>query len=324
MYPSRSTTRRIVTVARRAVSPFAKTKIYHSLRRDGGLYVMLLPVIAGFIIFQYIPMVNNFFIGFVKYDLMKGMWGSKWVGLRYFKQFFNDPFFFRLIKNTFLLGFYGLVWGFPAPIVLALLFNELRSHPFKRFVQSVCYLPHFISTVVIVGILYKIFGHFGVVNDFLLFLGFDRVKFVGNPAWFRTLYIGSGIWQSVGWGTIIYMAAIAGINLELYEAAIIDGANRRRQVVHITLPGMAPAITILLIVNVSKIISVGFQKVYLMYSPVVYQVADVIKTYVYRRGIEGMDFSYAGAVDFFSSVVSVLLIWIANWASRRLSETSFF
>jgi putative aldouronate transport system permease protein len=314
---------RIMT-ERRDMQVFKKKNFMHYIRKDSNLYLMLLPGIVGFLIFQYIPIINNIFIGFVEYDLMKGVWGSKFVGLKYFIQFFEDPFFGRLLKNTVFLGLFSLLWGFPAPILLALLLNEIKGSWFKRITQSVSYLPYFISTVVIVGITYTIFGSYGVINTILQTTGLKAVSFIGNSAWFRTLYIGTGIWQGIGWSSIIYLAAMSGINHEIYEAAIIDGANRFRQAFHVTLPGILPSITILFILAIGNIINIGFEKVYLMYSPDIYDVADVIQTYVFRRGIEGMDFSYGGAVSFFNTTISLILIFITNYICKKISETSLF
>ena len=298
--------------------------LLRTIKKDFHLYLMILPVFAGFIIFRYIPIINNLFIGFVKYNLLKGMWGSEFVGFKYFIQFFNDPFFGRLIKNTLLLGVYSLIWGFPVPIILALLVNEIKSLRFKRIAQSISYLPYFISVVVIVGITYKVFATLGPINALLESIGMKRVTFVGSSTWFRTLYIGTGIWQYAGWSSIIYLASIAGINPELYQAAIIDGANRYRRAYHITIPGMLPAITIIFILSVGSIIEIGFEKVFLMYSPVIYDVADVISTYVYRRGIIAMDFSYGGAVGFFNSIIAFILVVSANYVLKRLGDTSLF
>jgi putative aldouronate transport system permease protein len=280
---------------------------------------MLLPSLIGFLVFQYIPIINGAFIGFVQYDLVDGMWSSPFVGFKYFAAFLKDPFFFRLIRNTFLLGFYGLIWGFPAPIVLALMINEIRRERFKKIVQTLTYLPYFISIVVVIGIMYNLLGYQGVINTLLSRFGAGPVNFIGSPSWFRFLYIGSGIWQGAGWSSIIYLAALTGIDAELYEAARIDGANRWRQMVHISLPGIIPTIRVLLILSIGGMIGIGFEKVYLMYSPPVYEVADVISTYVYRRGIEGLDYSYGGAVSLFNSAISLLLLFIANRASRKVS-----
>ena len=301
-----------------------KIRLFRYLRSDMSLYLMVLPAVIGFAIFRYIPIINNLRLGFLEYNMADGIWGSPFVGLKYFRQFFQDPFFGRIIGNTLRIGVYSLLWGFPAPILLALFLNELRRPYFKKMVQSMTYLPYFISTVVIVGILKMMFSTTGVLNSVITGLRLEPISFIDNSSWFLPLYIGSGIWQTAGWSSIIYMAAIAGINQELYEAAYIDGAGRMRQTWHITLPGISPAIIILLITNVGGIIDVGFEKVFLMYSPATYNVADVISTYVYRRGLLGMDFSFAGAVSLFNAVISILLIVVVNQICKKLSDTSLF
>ena len=301
-----------------------KRSFFYNIRKDLILYLMFLPALVGFIVFRYIPAIGAFTVAFTRYNLFDGFFGSPWVGFRWLIQFINDPFFFRLIKNTLLLGFYGLVFGFPAPIILALLLNEVRNQSFKRISQTLTYLPHFISTVVIVGMIYSFFGHSGFVNQVLSALGLRPLDFLNSTRWFRPLYVGSSIWQGMGWGSIIYLASLSSINLELYESATIDGANRLGRAVHVTIPGIAPTITVLLILNTSRIINVGFEKVYLMMNPGIYSVADVIATYVYRRGIEDADYSYAAAVGLFNSVISLLLIFIANTVSRRVSDNSLW
>ena len=288
------------------------------------LYLMALPAIVGFAIFQYVPSIGGFFISFTRYDIIDGFFRSPWVGFKWFIQFVHDPFFFRLIRNTFIISFYSLIFGFPAPIILAILLNEIRSSGFKRTTQTITYLPHFISTVIIVGIIYNFFGYTGIVNQLLSYLNIGPIDFTGSARWFRPLYIGSGIWQGVGWGSILYLAALTGIDPQLYEAATIDGASRFRKIWHITLPGISPVVTVLLILRLSDLLSVGFEKVYLMYSPGIYDVADVIQTYVYRRGIEGMDFSYAGAVGLFNAMVGLILLIAANYISRSVSEHSLW
>lgn len=300
-----------------------KGLIYH-IKKDYNLYLMILPVLITFFLFEHFPIIYNLFIGFIKYDLVDGLRGSTWVGFQNFRYFFQDPFFFRLIRNTFLVGTYSLLWGFPAPIIFALLLNEFEDGLFKRFTQSISYLPHFISTVVIVGILYDMFGFQGTINTIIADLGFEKIMFIDNPNWFRTLYVGSGVWRSVGWSSIVYMAAISGISPELYEAAIIDGAGRWKQTIYVTIPGILPSITILLIINMGRVMKVGFQKIFLMYSPLTYEVADVLQTYVYRRGIIGADFGYAGAVDFFNALIALILVVSANQISKKVSGTSFF
>ncbi|MGQ9630927.1 MAG: ABC transporter permease [bacterium] len=292
------------------------------LKRDYNLYLMLLPGFVICIIFRYVPMYG-IIIAFRRYYLGASIFGSEWVGLKYFRQFFQDPYCFRLIRNTFILAFYSLLWGFPAPIILALLLNEVGrsriAQIFKRFTQSASYLPHFISTVVVVGMLFELFSIRGVVNRALQNFGVESVRFIGTMPWFRVLYVGSGIWQGVGWGSIIYLAALSGIPVEQYEAAIVDGANRWQRVIHITLPGLLPTIGILWIFAMAGLFDVSFERVYLLYSPPIYEVADVIETYVYRRGIIGLDYSYAAAVGLFRAVLAAILLFISNWIARKTS-----
>ena len=292
--------------------------------RDRNLYLMLLPAFAIFFIFRYVPIFNGLIIPFVDYDLVGGQWASPWVGFKWFRQFFEDPFFVRIIRNTLLLGILSLVFGFPAPIILALLFNELRSAAFKRVAQTISYLPHFIATVVIVGIIYNFFGFQGIVNTLLGLVGIEPIKFMNDAGWFRPLYVGSGVWQGMGWGAIVYLAALAGVNPELYESAVIDGASRWQQTLSITLPSILPVIQIVLIFAVADIVDVSFEKVFLMYHPGIYETADVIQTYVYRRGIVGLDFSYGQAIGLFNGVIALILLVSANWISRKTSESSLW
>ena len=292
--------------------------------RDRNLYLMLLPAFAIFLIFRYVPIFNGLIIPFVDYDLVGGQWASPWVGFKWFRQFFEDPFFWRIIRNTLWLGILSLVFGFPAPIILALLFNELRSAAFKRVAQTISYLPHFIATVVIVGIIYNFFGFQGIVNTLLQFVGIEPIKFMNDSGWFRPLYVGSGVWQGMGWGAIVYLAALAGVNAELYESAVIDGASRWHQMLFITLPSILPVIQIVLIFAVADIVDVSFEKVFLMYHPGIYETADVIQTYVYRRGIVGLDFSYGQAIGLFNGAIALILLVSANYISRKTSESSLW
>ena len=236
---------------------------------------MLLPVLIHYIIFHYLPMYG-IVIAFKDFRAGLGILGSPWAGLKYFRQFFESYYFLRLIRNTFLINLFDLFWGFPAPIILALLLNELRSNSFKRVVQSISYLPHFISVVITVGFIVDFFSHKGLINNFLSMFGMTPINFLIEPSWFRTLYIGSGIWQGIGWGSIIYLAAISGIDPGLYEAATIDGAGRFRKISAITIPSIMPTIVILLIFRIGGMMSVGFEKVFLMYNPSTYETADVI------------------------------------------------
>lgn len=268
---------------------------WKSLRRDRQLVFMLIPVVIFFAVFSYYPLYG-ILIAFKDYSISRGILGSPWAGLRYFRQFFSSPYFGRLLRNTVLISVYSLLWGFPIPILFALLLNEFKDGKFKRVIQTVSYLPHFISLVVICGILIDIFSpQGGVVNSLLYSLTGKRINFFGEPEWFRTMYVGSGVWQEFGWNSIIYLAAITGINPDLYEAARIDGAGRLRQIWHVTLPGIKPTILTLLILNPGNIMSVGYEKIILLYSPTTYETADVISTYVYRTGLLSQQYSYAGA-----------------------------
>ncbi|HHV95977.1 MAG TPA: sugar ABC transporter permease [Clostridiaceae bacterium] len=287
------------------------------------LYIMLLPTIAFYIIFHYLPMYG-IIIAFKDFKASRGILGSPWVGFKHFEQFFSSYYFFRLIRNTFLLNFYGLIFGFPAPIILAILLNELRSEKFKRFVQSVSYLPHFISVVIVVGFIVDFFSQNGIVNNLLSLFGIEPINFLIEPKWFRPLYVGSGIWQGIGWGSIIYLAAISGIDPELYEAAIIDGAGRFRKIISITIPSIAPTIIIQLIFRIGGMMSVGFEKVFLMYNASTYETADVISTFVYRSGLQRAQYSYAAAVGLFNTIINFILLIGANYISRITTESSLW
>lgn len=297
--------------------------LLHYLVRDWDLYLMIVPAIVLFIVFHYIPMYG-ITIAFKDYNIVDGILGSEWAGMKHFHNFVNDPFFYRIIRNTLLINFYELIFAFPAPIVLALMLNEVRSPFFKRFTQSISYLPHFISTVVMVGILMKLASTDGVINGALAYLGLPTQNFFGDASWFRTLFVGSGIWQTIGWSSIIYLAALTGISEDLYEAARIDGAGRFQQIRYITLPGIMPTIVILFILNIGLTLNVAFEKVYLMYNPAIYETADVISTYVYRRGIQGMDYSYASAIGLFNAIIAFVLLILANWGSKKAGQNSLW
>jgi putative aldouronate transport system permease protein len=264
-------------------------------------------------------------IAFKDYNLFDGIGDSPWVGFRYFRQFFESMFFWRLLRNTFLISFYDLIFGFPAPVILALLFNELKNGPFKKTVQTISYLPHFISTVIIVSMFVEFLSPSrGLVNNIIALFGGSRVYFLGDPKYFRTVYTIMNIWRGVGWGTIIYLAALTGINPELYEAAIIDGSNRFQQVFHVTIPGIMSTLIIMLIFRVGDLLSVGSEAIILMYNPVIYETADVISSYVYRRGLVDAQYSFAAAVGLFNSVVGLVLIGVTNALAKRYSETSLW
>lgn len=264
-------------------------------------------------------------IAFKKYDFRYGVFGSPWVGLEYFRQFVAGPYFLRLVRNTFLLSIYDLIWGFPIPIIFALLLNEIQSAKFKKTIQTISYLPHFISVVIVVGLLKQMFSPTtGIINAMLMGIGVEPVNFFMEKHWFRTLYIGSGIWQGFGWSAIIYIASIASIDQEIYEAAQIDGAGRFRCMWHVTLPGIRPTIIILLILRLGNILDIGYEKVLLMYSPGIYETADIISTYIYRAGIQQANYSLGTAVGLMNSVVSFVLIIITNKISQKVSEVGLW
>ena len=296
----------------------SRKTFWKNLRRDRQLVFMLIPVVIFFAVFSYYPLYG-ILIAFKDYSISRGILGSPWAGLRYFRQFFSSPYFGRLLRNTVLISVYSLLWGFPIPILFALLLNEFKDGKFKRVIQTVSYLPHFISLVVICGILIDIFSpQGGVVNSLLYSLTGKRINFFGEPEWFRTMYVGSGVWQEFGWNSIIYLAAITGINPDLYEAARIDGAGRLRQIWHVTLPGIKPTILTLLILNLGNIMSVGYEKIILLYSPTTYETADVISTYVYRTGLLSQQYSYAGAVGLFNSAINIAILVLCNFAGKKL------
>ncbi|WP_213581886.1 sugar ABC transporter permease [Paenibacillus sp. J2TS4] len=305
------------------MKPAKRHNMVRNMIKQKYLYLMILPGFIIVLVFSYFPMYGVL-IAFQDYNVAKGIWGSEWVGFKYFAEFFSNPLAVRTIKNTLLLGIYGLLWSFPAPIILALLLNELKHLKFKKFVQTVSYFPHFISTVIIVGMIKEFASLDGLFNKITGFFGMEAVQFMSEPAFFRTLFIGSGIWQGIGWGTILYLAALSGADPTLYDVASIDGANRWQKMKHISWPALIPTTVILFILSVGGILGTDFMKVMLMYNPGTYETADVIGTYVYRVGLEGGRFEYAAAVGLMLSVVSFLFVYATNRFSRKFSETSLW
>lgn len=287
------------------------------------LYLMVLPGFLTILVFHYFPMYG-ILIAFKDFNASKGVMGSPWVGFKYFQSFFHDPMAFRVLKNTLLLGLYTLLWSFPAPIILALLFNELRNKGFKKIVQTVSYFPHFISVVIVAGMLKEFTARDGLFNDIIAYFGGTPIMFLLEPDYFRTLFISSGIWQGVGFGTIIYLAALSGIDPTLYDVAEVDGAGRWKKVVHVTWPSLKPTTIILLIFSLGGILGTDFQKIILLYSPETYSVADVIGSYVYRQGILGAQYEYTTAIGLFMSLISFTILYLSNRISRKVSETSLF
>jgi putative aldouronate transport system permease protein len=305
-----------------------KRTFFWKLRREFSinrwLYIMAVPVILYYVIFHYMPMYGAQ-IAFKEFDISKGIWGSPWVGFKHFIDFVQGMYFWRLMRNTFLISFYQLIFSFPMPIVLALLLNELRNERFKRFVQTAIYLPHFISMVVICGMVLDFVSRTGIIVQIMALFGFEPASLMTRPQYFRPVYIISGIWQEIGWGSIIYLSSLASIDQEQYEAATIDGAGRFKKMFYITLPGILPTITILFILRIGQVMNVGFEKIILLYNSSIYETADVISSFVYRRGLgESFQFSFTSAVGLFSSVINFILIISANQLSKKIGETSLW
>ena len=298
-------------------------RIKDELYRNGVLYIMAIPVILYFILFMYLPMFG-LVIAFKKYDIAKGIFGSQWVGFKYFKEFFTGLYFKRTLKNTLMLSGGNILFGFPAPIIFALLLNELRNKHFKKTVQTITYLPHFISLVVVCGLLTNFFSSDGVATQIIMKFGGEKMNYLASTKYFRTIYIASEIWQSIGWNSIIYLAALTGIDMQLYEAAVIDGAGKWKQMLHVTLPGILPTISVMLILEIGKMLSLGYEKVILLYSPNTYEVADIISSFVYRKGLNNFMYIYASAVGLFQSVVNIKLLIASNKLSKRISGSALF
>ena len=299
-------------------------RISMEVKRHWQLYLMLVLPVTYLIIFAYLPM-GGAIIAFKDYSIRGGIWGSDWVGLKHFRNFFTTPDFRNLMRNTLALSLYSLIISFPMPILLALAINEMRGRHYKKVVQMVTYLPYFISTVVLVGIMQNIFSvRTGLVNNVITLLGGTAVDFMGKPELFRSLYVWSGVWQGMGYSAVIYIAALASVDTSQVEAAIIDGAGRFARVWNVDIPAIMPTIVIQLILAVGSIMSLGFEKVYLMQNPVNMQYSEIISTFVYKRGLINFQYSYATAVGLFNSVCNLVLIVLANMFSKKVNETSLW
>lgn len=310
---------RTKTTATAVTGPKLTTRMWKS--RD--YYIMLLPAVLYVLLFCYAPMYG-LQIAFKDYKVALGVAGSPWVGFQNFIDFFQSHYFITLLKNTLVLSLYTLIIGFPIPIVVALVLNELNGK-FKKFTQTILYAPHFISLVVLVSILNAMLSPSqGVVNTILEMLGMERNYFMANPDYFRHLYVWSGVWQGMGWGAIIYLAALSGVDPALHEAADMDGATRLQKIIHINLPAIMPTIIIMLILRMGQIASVGYEKVYLMQNSMNIETAEIISTYVYKRGIINSNYSFSAAVGLFNNVVNVILVLVANRISKKVSDTSLF
>ncbi|WP_225446540.1 ABC transporter permease [Paenibacillus rhizovicinus] len=288
------------------------------------LYLIVTPPLLYFIIFKYYPMLNAV-LAFKDYNVIKGIWGSPWVGMKNFKLFFDNPNFWTLIKNTVYLSGYLLLAGFPIPILLSLMLNEVRSNKFKKLVQLVTFAPYFISTVVMVSMIMLFLApRLGFVNIMLNHLGFGSINFLGEPGMFRSIYVWSDIWQTAGYSAVIYLAALAGIDPTLYEAAKVDGASRFQKIWNVDLPGILPTIVIVLILNVGNIMAIGFEKVYLLQNPLNMANSDIISTYVYSIGLLNANYSFATAVGLFNSLINLVLLVLVNGLAKRFSNNSLW
>lgn len=293
-------------------------------QRNKVIYFMCIPIVLWYIIFCYWPM-GGLLMSFQRFNVAKGIWGSPWVGFDNFIQFFTGPYFGRLIRNTVAIGLLDLILGFPAPIIFALLLNEVNKKYFKKTVQTISYMPYFISMVVICGIIKDFTQGGGAISNVVAALTHTQAtNLLGEAKYFWGIYTVSGIWQGFGYGSIIYIAALSSIDQQLYEAAVMDGASRWKQTLHITLPGLAPTITILLIMRMGSLFAVGSDKILLLYSPATYQTADVINTYVYRVGLVQMNYGFSTAVGLFNSLVGTVFLLSTNAISKKYSETSLF
>ncbi len=291
--------------------------------RNKYIYIMLLPLVLYYIIFHYGPMYGAI-IAFKDYNVTRGFFESKWVGFKHFQSFFNSFFFSRVLRNTILINIYQIIFGFPIPIVFAILLNELRSKVLKKTVQTVSYLPHFISVMVICGIIIDFTMKDGLLNQIIDLFGGKKANLLMQANLFRTIFVSTNIWQNFGWESIIYIAALTSIDLQLYESATIDGAGRWRKMLHITLPGIMPTIVIMLILRIGRMMSIGYEKIILLYNPITYETADVISTLVYRQGLLEKNYSFSTAIGLFNSVINYLLVVSANRISRLLNETSLW
>ena len=302
-----------------------RTRISKDFRINWQLYAMFIFPVIYYIIFRYIPMFGNI-LAFRKYNAGGNIFGEGPLTLKYFKQFITAKPFWDAFKNTLILNGLYLLFRFPLTLIFALLLNEIRKIRWKKFVQTVSYLPHFISMVIVCGMIKEVLSTSGPVNDIIQQLGGEKINFIALAEWFRTIFVVSGVWQSLGWGTILYLAAMSGINPSLYEAATVDGANHFQQVLHVTIPCILPTIATLLILDIGGLVGSGgaFEKVYLLYSPLTYETSDIVSTYVFRMGIESGSINFATAVGLFEGLINLILLTVANFVSRKVANTSLW
>lgn len=301
----------------------SRNEFVYNLKKHKFLYILTIPILVYFILFKYLPMFG-LVIAFKNYSFGKGIFGSEWVGLKYFIEYFSSEFFVRTLRNTLTLSCMDIIIGFPVPIIFALLLNEIRGNKFKKVVQTASYLPHFISMVVICGMITDFFSTDGLITRLITYFGGENMNYIGDSRYFRSIFVGTGIWQQFGWSSIIYLAALSGVDSELYEASAIDGAGRWKQLLYVTLPSIANTIIVMLILRLGQVLSVGYEKIILLYSTPTLEVADVISSYTYRSGLIGGRYGYSAAVGMFQSVVNVIILFGANILSKKYSETSLF
>jgi len=308
----------------RRPKPSRMVRIADHMKREWQLYAMLLPTIIWLLVFLYKPMYG-LQIAFKDYSVFRGVAGSPWVGFEHFDTLFNNDQFLRALKNTIIMSLYGLLFGFPVPIFLALMFNEVLNQTFKKSAQTIVYLPHFISSVIIAGIVITSFSpSAGIVNTILGWFGVDSIYFLTKPEWFRPIFIGTGIWQEAGFQSIVYLAAIAGVSPTLYESAVVDGASRWQMMWKITIPSIMATIIIMLIIRIGNILEISFEMIILLYQPATYETADVVNTFIYRQGLQGGQYDFAAAAGLFNAIVAFVLVMTANTISKRYSRTSLW
>lgn len=316
---SRDTTGQSVQASRSRLQ-----QIVDHLRRHWQIYVMLAPTVIWLLLFLYKPMYG-LQIAFKDYSIFRGIAGSPWIGFEHFETLFNNAQFIRAVKNTVIISFYSLVFGFPVPILLALMFNEVLNKTYKKTSQTIVYLPHFISSVIVAGIVITAFSpSAGIINTIIGWFGIEPIYFLTKPEWFRPIFIGTGIWQEAGFQSIVYLAAIAGVSPTLYESAVVDGASRWQMMWRITLPSIMSTIIIMLIIRIGNLLEVSFEMVILLYQPATYETADVVNTYIFRQGLQGGQYDIAAAAGLFNAVVAFVLVITANSLSKRYSRTSLW
>lgn len=298
-------------------------KVWKKMKKKWRLYAMMVPAIIFFAIFNYYPMYGVI-IAFKDYSASAGILGSEWIGFDHFERFFNAYYFWDILSNTLLISAYQLAM-FPVPIIVALSMNEIKNNMFKRFTQTITYAPHFISVVVMTGMLIAFLSpSTGIVNNFLGLFGIEPIAFLAEPGWFKTIFVQSGVWQNLGWGAIIYLAALAGVNPELHEAATVDGASRFQRILHINIPAILPVIVILLILEVGNLMAIAFEKIYLLQNPLNMEASDVIQTFVYRSGLLEGQYSFSAAVGLFNSVINLVLLVAVNYIAKKTTDHSLW